>query len=238
MNYFNYFTEIEEAFIRRRGRHLSLSPLDWALIESWQKRGIPIRLVLRGIESVFDSIGDDQKRLKHIKSLVYCKDEVESMYDEWIANSVGKVENQENRKPETAGDVSAAQTDSAFSMETIGHHLENVTSVLEKSKATAAGDLREALEEVLGRLSHEKENYTDMESLEVSLGEMEDLLHKVLLRNVDEESLAKVKEEIKQGLANHGAKMDTDGYQNTFELMLNKHLREETGIPRLSLFYL
>ena len=161
MNYFNYFTEIEEAFIRRRGRHLSLSPLDWALIESWQKRGIPIRLVLRGIESVFDSIGDDQKRLKHIKSLVYCKDEVESMYDEWIANSVGKVENQENRKPEKAGDVPAAQTDSAFSMETIGHHLENVTSVLEKSKAKAAGDLREVLEEVLGRLSHEKENYTD-----------------------------------------------------------------------------
>ena len=30
--YFNYFTEIEEHFQRRRGTLLMLSPLDWALM--------------------------------------------------------------------------------------------------------------------------------------------------------------------------------------------------------------
>ncbi len=36
-NYFNYFTEIEEHFQRARGTGLFLlSPLDWALIESWK----------------------------------------------------------------------------------------------------------------------------------------------------------------------------------------------------------
>ena len=43
MNYFNYFSEIEELFIRRRGRNLLLSPLDWALIESWQEREVPLQ---------------------------------------------------------------------------------------------------------------------------------------------------------------------------------------------------
>ena len=36
-NYFNYFTEIEEYFWRKRGAHLLVSPLDWAIVETWQK---------------------------------------------------------------------------------------------------------------------------------------------------------------------------------------------------------
>ena len=37
VNYFNYFTEIEEHFQRARGTSLFLlSPLDWALIETWK----------------------------------------------------------------------------------------------------------------------------------------------------------------------------------------------------------
>ena len=35
-NYFNYFTEIEEYFWRKRGAHLLVSPLDWAILETWQ----------------------------------------------------------------------------------------------------------------------------------------------------------------------------------------------------------
>jgi hypothetical protein len=35
LNYFNYFTEIEETFVRRRGKHLLLSPLDWDLMQTW-----------------------------------------------------------------------------------------------------------------------------------------------------------------------------------------------------------
>src|SRR6202040_2450775 len=55
LNYFNYFTEIEDAFVRRRGKHLHLSPLDWALIESWKETGIPLHVALRAIEKSFDS---------------------------------------------------------------------------------------------------------------------------------------------------------------------------------------
>ena len=41
-NYFNYFTEIEEQFLRRRGGGLLLTTLDWALIETWKDAGIPL----------------------------------------------------------------------------------------------------------------------------------------------------------------------------------------------------
>ncbi len=54
LNYFNYFTEIEEHFRRTRGTSLFLlSPLDWALIESWKNAEVPLEAVLRGIDAAF-----------------------------------------------------------------------------------------------------------------------------------------------------------------------------------------
>ena len=55
VNYFNYFTEIEEHFQRARGTSLFLlSPLDWALIETWKNAGVPLEAVLRGIDAAFE----------------------------------------------------------------------------------------------------------------------------------------------------------------------------------------
>jgi hypothetical protein len=54
MNYFNYFTEIEDRFQQRRGSLLMLSTLDWALIETWREAGVPLEAVLRGIDAAFD----------------------------------------------------------------------------------------------------------------------------------------------------------------------------------------
>ena len=53
-NYFNYFTEIEEHFQRRRGGPLLVSTIDWGLIEIWKDAGIPLEAVLRGIDEAFD----------------------------------------------------------------------------------------------------------------------------------------------------------------------------------------
>src|ERR1700759_3037147 len=49
-NYFNYFTEIEEHFARRRGSLLLLSTLGWALIEAWREFGVPLAAGLRRME--------------------------------------------------------------------------------------------------------------------------------------------------------------------------------------------
>src|SRR5947209_18200166 len=87
-NYFNYFTEIEEAFIRRRGRHLLLSPMDWALIESWKEMGVPLHVALRGIERAFDSY-ESRPRHRSVKSLMYCQEEVEAQFAEWLESQRG-----------------------------------------------------------------------------------------------------------------------------------------------------
>ncbi len=77
LNYFNYFTEIEEYFWRKRGAHLLVSPLDWAIVETWQRAGIPLDAVLRGIDNAFESYQRSRRGAgRPLKSLAYCVDAV------------------------------------------------------------------------------------------------------------------------------------------------------------------
>src|SRR6266849_7045588 len=77
-NYFNYFTEIEEYFWRKRGAQLLVSPIDWAILESWQKAGIPLDAVLKGIDRAFESYARSRRggAGRPLKSLAYCVDAV------------------------------------------------------------------------------------------------------------------------------------------------------------------
>src|SRR6202795_3551521 len=89
-NYFNYFTEIEEYFWRKRGAHLLVSPLDWAIVETWQKAGIPIEAVLRGIDSAFESYQRSRRTAgRPLKSLAYCVDAVLEAATEQNAAAIG-----------------------------------------------------------------------------------------------------------------------------------------------------
>ena len=147
MNYFNYFSEIEETFNRRRGKYLFLSPLDWALIESWQERGVPLHVILRGIEKVFDGVdAQPAKRKRSVKSLMYCREEIEAQYEEWLERQIGK------SHPDGDGSTAETETESAlFSDENVKTHLENAASSLRQAQSKATGELREVLLRVSAR---------------------------------------------------------------------------------------
>ena len=90
-NYFNYFTEIEEHFQRRRGTLLMLSTLDWALIETWREAGVPLEAVLRGIDAAFDKY-DARKshaRVRRVNGLGYCTQEVMAAVESMKEASTG-----------------------------------------------------------------------------------------------------------------------------------------------------
>src|SRR3954469_1491040 len=90
-NYFNYFTEIEERYQRRRGAALLLSTLDWALIETWKDAGIPLEAALRGIDAAFDSYDAKPARAKtrKVNSLAYCSQEVLAASEEMKEAATG-----------------------------------------------------------------------------------------------------------------------------------------------------
>jgi len=239
LNYFNYFTEIEETFIRRRGKHLLLSPLDWALIGSWQEREIPLKIVLRGIENVFDVADKNLHRTRSIKSLTYCKEEVEAQFTEWQESQVGKSKSdgfeekiREDRKSVPAG------ASALFEDETIIEHLRSACDAIDVAKEKSVGEVEKVLEDVSLRLKEFEKTKIDTEKLEKSLGELEDLIDKTLLESYEPNTIADAKNKVEESLMPHKSKMGKDAYQKTFDLMLIKNLREQAEIPRLSLFYL
>src|SRR2546423_13851312 len=115
LNYFSYFSEIEDTFIRRRGKHLMLSPIDWALIESWKERGVPLHVVLRAVEHAFDS-HDAKKQKRTVKTLLYCQEEVEAQYAEWLESRVGSHD-------DAASSADGDDDKSAFPRATVIAHL-------------------------------------------------------------------------------------------------------------------
>lgn len=223
MNYYNYFTEIEETFVRRRGKHLLLSPIDWAMIEGWQERGIPLHIVLRGIESVFD-VFDQNPGPRTIKGLLYCREEVEAQYQDWLGMQVGR--------PDEASKVAGE----SFSRQSIETHIQ---SAIERLRAANDKRLHEDFERAAIRLEELKANLTDdAEIVDKSLNDIEHFLDQALVTNSDKKHLKTLERETTGQLRAYKAEMEKEGYENTYRLILLKRLREDYGVPRLGLFYL
>lgn len=237
LNYFNYFTEIEETFIRRRGKNLLLSPLDWALIESWQDRGVPLHIVLRGIEKVFDGVEKQPSRHRSVKSLFYCKEEIEAQYALWLDSQVGRngVQTSEMQDQTPEPEHHRTAKNELFADEAIKNHLEKVSTDLKNVYQNQTNEMKEIVERVLKRLAELEKNYHSAETLEDSLEQLESLIDECLLKNFE---TGELKSEVEKQLASYRPKMEQEVFQRTFDLMLLKRLREEAGIPRLSLFYL
>src|SRR5215207_6146528 len=200
LNYFNYFTELEDAFIRRRGRHLLLSPLDWALIESWKEMGVPLHVALRGIERAFDSHASRPRR-RSVKSLMYCQEEVEAQFAEWLEGQRGANVKAGDRADDS-GAAGRAEADAADE----GEGLPFPRTVI----AAHLAECREAL--ASARESRR--------------------------RKVGEDELCEALARAAARLEPYRARIERATYEQTLDNLLAKALREEYGVPRLSLFYL
>jgi hypothetical protein len=237
-NYFNYFTEIEDTFVRRRGRHLLLSPMDWALIERWKELQVPLHIVLRGIEKSFDS-WESKPRKRSVKSLLYCQEEVEAQHAEWLESRVGAGADEGIDEP-------AGQDEGLpFPRQTVLDHLQRGYQALEQTRARRVidDDLTEAISRVIGLLAELQEDFAtanrpDARQLEVSLTGLERTLSDALLRVVSQDEMAEAQKEVKEQLRPYRSHMDKAAYEETFNNLLLKRLREDFGLPRLSLFYL
>jgi hypothetical protein len=240
MNYFNYFTEIEDAFVRRRGKHLFLSPLDWALMETWKEQGIPLHLVLSGIEKSFDSY-EAKPRKRSVKSLFYCQEEVEAQYAEWLEARLGST-------AEAGEQTANSETDSThFSFAAVSEHLQTCNRLLSelaeaRRKRGDHDNLSEAVDRALALLSEIESHVAPNESLntrrlEDSLTGIERMLNDAILLVVESSELDSFESAVKEQLKPYRSQMDPAAYKQTFDNLLLKRLREKFAIPRLSLFY-
>jgi|SRR5579862_2288889 len=237
-NYFNYFTEIEEYFWRKRGAHLLVSPLDWAIVETWQKAGIPLGAVLKGIDRAFESWARSRRAAggRQLKSLAYCVDAVLDAAEEAQEAAAGT-------GPEVQSSRPAAEP---FSRAELKNYIErNAARLCEASEKHRAAypAMAERLKHAAEKLAEtlpvtETPGTLDLEQLEQQLTVLEDKLTAAISADADESAMLAIRQEMDRSLAPYRSKMSAAQLAQLERQYTQKRLFERFDVPRLSLFYL
>ena len=237
-NYFNYFTEIEEYFWQKRGAHLLVSPLDWAIVETWQKAGIPLSAVLKGIDRAFESYARSRRAAggRQLKSLSYCVDAVLDAAEEEKESAAGT-------GPSATSSKKAEET---FSREALrgffARNAERLTSAAVAALA-AQPELASRMEETRARLAEllpliDSPGTLDLEDLERRLTVIEEKLNAAMTSGAPGEFLLEIRRDMDRQLAPHRRKMSSAQLAQLERQYMQKRLWERYNLPRLSLFYL
>jgi len=232
-NYFNYFTEIEERFQQRRGSLLLLSTLDWALIETWREAGLPLDVVLRGIDEAFDKYEARQHRgrMRRINGLAWCAQAV--------------MEVAEQQKEAATGATARTTADAGFEGQRIAAHLNSAAHALDAA-STADTSLPEHWAEAVAALSQRVRTLAEpdslqsanLEDLEWELTVLEEKLYATLTTCAPAELLLRFKTEAARELAAYRSRMSAVQLRQIEQQFVHKRLLEHYELPRLSLFYM
>jgi ElaB/YqjD/DUF883 family membrane-anchored ribosome-binding protein len=252
LNYFNYFTEIEEEFVRRRGKPLLISPMDWALVESWKSAGIPLHVVVRAINQAFDSYDSRPRRPRKVNSIFYCQQEVEAVFAEYRLSQVGAAPAPAGQAEPLTGAGSKGgrvkePSAPAFPREMLLEFLARCDRELAEAEESASGSGHRAvidtIERARVRLSELTDDVSastriDSEGLEHDLDSIDRLLLQSIISSLSEGELKAVREQAESELQSYRKKMDQEIYQQTVNNLVSRKLREINRVPRLSLFYI
>jgi hypothetical protein len=237
LNYFNYFTEIEEQYLLRRGGGLLLTALDWALIETWKEAGIPLEAALRGIDAAFDRYDQRPSKTKKVNSLAYCSQEVLAEAEAMKEAAVGAA-----TEPSASGKSNAGQ---GFEPENIAAFLRRNADLLEAAKLPCSAGISMAgvAHEAAATLRHlaqevETRKTSRLEDLERHLTVLEEKVFAALLATTPDQEIVTVRAQADHELAPYRRKMGAPQIEQLQKQYVHKRLLEKYALPRLSLFYM
>jgi hypothetical protein len=227
-NYFNYYTEIEEHFCRRRGTLINVSTLDWALMTTWKDAGIPLEAVLRGIDEAFDKYERKPSKTQKINGLAWCSQAVLTAAEEMKEAAVGTAQ----EKPGTGLGVEHDEIARFFTGN--AQKLRQVQSapaviLVAEECAVTLTDLASAMS-MAAKIS--------LEDLERRLTVLEEKLLAALTMTTPQNELFTLRSEADREIAPYRSKMPGVQIEQLQKQFIHKRLFEKAKIPRLSLFYL
>ena len=219
-NYFNYFTEIEEHFQRARGTSLFLlSPLDWALLETWKNSGVPLEAVLRGIDIAFEKWRAKKSRMQMVNSIAYCTQAVMTE-----AQRMADGGQQKARTPEA----------SPFPQDDLHAWLKANAESVRATGVVEFLPVADSLDQILADLPTLA---ADLESLEQHLTVLEQRLIAIARSRQSEQEALASRRELETQLRQWRSKMSAPQISMLEAQFLDRSTLEKAGLPRLSLFY-
>ena len=215
LNYFNYFTEVEEHFQKARGTSLFLmSPIDWALVETWKISGVPLEAVLRGIDEAFSR---KRSKFQQVNSLTYCSQPIKKAAEDMARNRPAKI---------------APSNEDSLPQDRLQAFL------AANSQALRAKDFIEEADSLAELAGTPETAHADLEALEQRMTALEErVLARARLR-MNESELVDMRRNLELQLKPHRSRMGPAELALLEKNFLDRQLFEKLGIPRLSLFFL
>jgi hypothetical protein len=248
MNYYNYFTEIEEHFVRRRGKHLMVSPLDWSLIATWRDSGVPMHVALRGIDIAMDKFLSGRRReSERPGTLFYCHDAVMAEYATYLEAHLGESPPVQDGGAAAAEPVQNQETDAREGpdkkriLEFIDARISEIKDV--RVKHSPVQGTPEALDRILSRLEElardiESGSEIELEALERDLGIMDELLVTELQARIPPEEMAEWEREAKKDLKIYKKRLPKETYEKIRENFMRAKIHRRFNVGEVSLFRL
>jgi hypothetical protein len=241
MTYYNYFTEIEEHFVRRRGKHLLISPMDWGLIAAWRDAGIPLQVALRGIDIAMDSFSSRQRGGSKVNTLAYCHDSVLAEYAGHLESHIGEsLENGEQAADEANRQAGKEDTGTPHAIEFIAERICEIKNLESKQWSAGAADeirrVRERLEEVSENL--QGSGRIDSETLERDLTIIDDLLVRALRTLIPADQMIAWESEEKKDLKVYKKNLPKEMYEKIRANFIRDKIHRNFSIGELSIFRL
>jgi hypothetical protein len=220
-NYFNYFTEIEEHFQRARGTSLFLlSPLDWALIETWKNSGVPLEAVLRGVDLAFEKWRAKRSRAQMVNSIAYCTQAIMT----------------EAQRMADAGRLSPPRPDSApFPEIDLRRYIEANAAAIRATGVAEFAPAADSLDQIAADLPALS---ADLEALERHLTVLEQRLIAMARASQSEEQALAARRDLEFHLRPWRGKMTGPQIAMLETQYLDRATLASARLPRLSLFYL
>lgn len=231
MSYFNYFTEVEERFQQARGSGLFLlSPLDWALLESWKESGVPLEAALKGVDRAFEKYHKRKRKFRQVNSIAYCAQEVLEAARE-MAEGDTRSEPEDRTK------------DQGFEPERIAaYFVENARHVRYSAERLppAQAELLERTAASLDQLAEAARSgdMDDLEAVEQRLTVMEERMLAAVMQALSEDDLLAIRQDMDAQMAPYRSKMQAAQLALLEKQYQQRAALEKAALPRLSLYYL
>jgi hypothetical protein len=231
-----YFRAVEEEFLRRRGAPLLLSPRDWTLVGEWREQGIPLRLVIQAIDTVFDAFDSRPAAAagRRINGLGYFRQEVQTLFD--LYRTLHAVE-----AGRPAGGASPpAPGGSAPVVRHLGRLARQVGQAMRAASAAGRDRLVPRLAQVAAGIKVLKRDLrggapADV-PIEARLAGLDAGLLAAVRAGLPEAEVTAIEAEAAARLEGERARMSGSAWETTRRALIARLLRRAAGVPRLTLF--
>jgi hypothetical protein len=220
----DYFLAIEEHLGRRRGKPLLLSPRDVALVREWNRAGLPLEAVIRGIDRFFGREARRTTPRRGTVTLAYVETDVVICFEELKAARLGP----------TLPEPAAGEHPSATAEARLRGAAQSLRGAASRAGDGQLGTLLEQTAERLEQLLSKLRGEAPTAATESELGKLERRLERALLERLDGEQTEALHAAAQQELGAYAGRLNKRRLRELQQLAERRRLFARHGLPFLT----